>query len=532
MARIKDSVRRIASTLRGQLAMAFGLMVLLALGLALTGWMQLAAIQRHFDRVVDRTLPTLAALSEVNDRLQQVRAAELQHLTAPTMPAKDKEEASVKSAVAAFNASVARHLERRDDAGDTPLDDALRERARSFAAAVPKFIAMSNSAAGGEVERVLEAREYFNGPAQADYRGADGALRQLWAHHTGRAEQAKNEGRRTHAIAQRMLLGAAMVSVLLSLVLAVFISRRVTRLLGGEPAEVAQIACRIAEGDLSRAVELRAGTQHSVMHSMQLMQQQLRGLIGEAQDTAHGILIGVGEIATGNQDLSRRTEEQASSLQSCTSTVEQMSAALQLTAGNARAANELAREASAAAQGGGDVVTQVVAIMDSIAQRSRHMADTLGVIERIAAQTNILALNAAVEAARAGDQGRGFAVVAGEVRALAQRSAAAAKEISALIADSATTTTRGVTLAQSAGQAMHDIVERVCRVDTLMHEVSSAIQEQSGGIAQVSQGIVRLEHTAQQNAALVEQSAAASGSLQSQTQRLVGAVSRFRLQPA
>jgi len=531
MARNGNSIGRFASTLRGQLAMAFGLMVLLALGLAFTGWMQLAAIQRHFDRVVDRTLPTLAALSEVNDRLQQVRAAELQHLTAPTMPAKDKEESGLKSAVAAFDASVVRYLGRSDDASESPFNEALRARARGFAAAVPKFIEMSNSAAGGEIERVLDAREYFNGSALADYHGADSALRKLWAHHTGRAEEAKNEGRRTHAIAQQMLLGAALVSVVLSLVLAVFISRRVTRLLGGDPAEVAQIACRIADGDLSHAVELRAGTLHSVMHSMQLMQLQLRGLIGEAQDTAKGILVGVGEIAIGNLDLSRRTEDQASNLQTCTSTVEQMASALLLTANNARTATALAEEASTAAQGGGGVVAQVVTIMDSIAQRGRHMADALSVIERIAAQTNILALNAAVEAARAGDQGRGFAVVAGEVRTLAQRSAAAAKEISAMITDSTATTTQGVGLAKSAGQAMHDIVERVRRVDTLMHVVSTAIQEQSGGIGQVSQGIVRLERTAQQNAALVEQSAAASASLQSQTQRLVSAVSRFRLQP-
>jgi len=269
-----------------------------------------------------------------------------------------------------------------------------------------------------------------------------------------------------------------------------------------------------------------------VMSSMLLMQQQLRSLIGETQHTAHSILIGVGEIATGNQDLSRRTEAQACSLQASTSTIEQMTAAVRLTADNARKANDLAQEASKAAEGGGAVVTRVVDVMGTIADRSRRMADILGVIQGISAQTNILALNAAVEAARAGDEGRGFAVVATEVRALARRSADAAKEISALIDDSVTTTAHGVDLAESAGQAMNEIVDRVRRVDTLMTEVSAAISEQYCGIAQVNKGIVLLEQTAQQNASLVEQSAAASDSLHSQTERLVCAVSRFKLQDA
>lgn len=516
--------------LHQQLALGFGLTAVFALVLAMTGWAQVSTIQQHFDGVVDRTLPTLSALSEVNDRLQQVRSAQLAHLAAPTMPAKEKEEATVKATVAAFNGAVKHYLDLGSDASDPRLEADLKASIAAFGVAGPHFITMSNSAAGGEIERVLEAREYFNGPALAAFQGTDGAVRKLWSHHTGRAEQAKTDGRRSHALARRILLGATLLSVGLSIVLAAYISRRVTRLLGGEPAEVARIARSIADGDLTQTVTATTGTAHSVMNSMLVMQQQLRELIGETQNTAHRILISVGEIASGNLDLSRRTEEQASSLQASTGTIEQMTAAVRLTAENARKANELAREASKAAEGGGSVVNQVIEMMSSIAQRSRRMADILGVIEGISAQTNILALNAAVEAARASEEGRGFAVVANEVRSLAKRSAEAAKEISALIADSVLATSQGVDLAQSAGQAMNDIMSRVHRVDTLMVEVSAAISEQYAGIAQVNKGIALLEQTAQQNAALVEESAAASGSLQSQTEKLVAAVLRFKLE--
>lgn len=515
-----------------QLALAFGLVVVFGLVLAATGWAQLAAIQRHFDGVVDRTLPKLAALGEVTDRLQQVRGALLQHLAAPTMPAKDREEKNVAAVVASFHDALKRYAALADADSDPALDAALKQSVAAYDAVRPTFITMSNSAAGGEIERVLEAREFFDGPALAAFQAADAALRKLWTHHRARADQAKEEGRRRHALAQRVLLATALLAATVSALLAAFMSRRITRQLGGEPADVAQIARRIAQGDLSQPLADAGASPDSIMASMVAMQGQLRLLIGETQDTAQGILLGVGEIASGNLDLSHRTEEQASSLQASTSSIEQMTAAVRLTADNANKANELAREASRSAASGGEVVTQVVDKMRAIAERSRRMADILGVIEGISAQTNILALNAAVEAARAGDEGRGFAVVASEVRTLARRSAEAAKEIAGLIDGSVSATSQGVQLAESAGQAMHDIVERVRRVDTLMSEVSAAISEQYRGIDRVNKGIALLEQTAQQNAALVEQSAAASGSLRAQTERLVGAVSRFKVQQA
>ena len=524
--------RRITLRLAHQLALGFAVMVAFGLVLAATGWAQLSAIQRHFDAVVDRTLPKLAALSEVNDRLQQLRTAQLQHLAAPTMPAKDREESNVRAAVAAFDQALKRYAALADESGgsDAALDAALAKTSTGFDAVRPKFIAMSNSAAGGEIERVLEAREFFDGPALSAFRAADGAVRALWVHHRERADHAKTEGRRRHAVAQQVLLFTAALAASVSLLLAAFISRRIVRQLGGEPPEVAQIARRIAGGDLSEPLNAQGADPDSIMSSMVAMQHQLRELIGDTQATASGILTGVGEIASGNLDLSRRTDEQASSLQASTSRIVQMTAAVRLTADNANKANALAQAASQSASNGGAVVSQVIDTMRAIAERSRRMSDILGVIDGISAQTHILALNAAVEAARAGDQGRGFAVVASEVRTLARRSADAAREIAALIDGSVNATAQGVTLAESAGQAMHDIVARVRHVDTLMNEVSAAISEQYSGIDHVNKGIALLEQTAQQNAALVEQSAAASGCLRAQAQRLVGAVSMFRVQ--
>ncbi|WP_124543836.1 methyl-accepting chemotaxis protein [Piscinibacter terrae] len=522
---------RLAASLKlgHQLALAFAVMVAFALALAATGWAQLAAIQQHFDGVVDRTLPKLAALGEVNDRLQQMRSAQLQHLAAPTMPAKEREEKNVQAVVAAFNEAMKRYAALSDADSDPAADAELKKTVAAFDALRPRFITMSNSAAGGEIERVLEAREFFDGPALTAFQAADASVRRLWTQNRERADRAKSDGRRRHELARQVLLVTAALAVTVSVLLAAFISRRITRQLGGEPAEVARIAGRIAEGDLSQDLSAQPGAPDSIMASMVAMQQQLQALIRETQATANGILLGVGEIATGNMDLSRRTEEQASSLQASTSSIEAMTTAVHLTAGNARKANELAQETSQCATQGGEVVTQVVEMMRAIAERSRRMADILGVIEGISAQTNILALNAAVEAARAGDEGRGFAVVANEVRSLARRSADAAKEIASLIDGSVRTTAQGLVLAESAGQAIQDIVVRVQRVDTLMTEVSAAISEQTSGIDRVSRGIVLLEQTAQQNAALVEQSAAASGVLRSQTERLVGAVSRFKV---
>ncbi|QQX86672.1 cache domain-containing protein [Cupriavidus necator] len=318
------------------------------------------------------------------------------------------------------------------------------------------------------------------------------------------------------------------VGALMSLVM-VRVAASLQRQLGGEPALTAQIAGRIAEGNLNSRVELRPGDEHSVLFAMQRMQSRLTSAIGSIRGSADSIAGAAKQIAAGNADLSRRSEEQAASLQETAASMEQLTSTVRQSADNARQVSRLAEGASETAVRGGTIVSQVVDTMGEIKNASGKVVDIIGVIEGIAFQTNILALNAAVEAARAGDQGRGFAVVAGEVRTLAQRSATAAKEIKALIGNSAQRVEYGAMLVESAGKAMDDIVEAVKRVTDLMGEMRAATEEQTGGIEQVNQAVSQMDQMAQQNAALVEQSAAAASSLEDQADALHRAVSQFRL---
>ncbi len=322
-----------------------------------------------------------------------------------------------------------------------------------------------------------------------------------------------------------ILLG---VGLLMSVVM-VRVAASLQRQLGGEPATTAQIAGRIAQGDLAGAVQVRPGDEHSVLYAMHRMQSRLTGAIGSIRGSADSIAGAAKQIAAGNADLSRRSEEQAASLQETAASMEQLTSTVRQSAENARQASHLAEGASDIAVRGGAIVSQVVDTMGEIKSASGKVVDIIGVIEGIAFQTNILALNAAVEAARAGDQGRGFAVVAGEVRTLAQRSATAAKEIKALIGNSAQRVEDGAVLVENAGKAMDEIVDAVKRVTDLMGEMRAATEEQTGGIEQVNQAVSQMDQMAQQNAALVEQAAAAAASLEDQAEALHRAVGQFRL---
>ena len=262
------------------------------------------------------------------------------------------------------------------------------------------------------------------------------------------------------------------------------------------------------------------------------MQAALRHMVGQVRVSTDSISNASAEIATGNQDLSSRTEQTAANLQQAASSMEQLTGTVKQSADSARQANQLAASAAEVAARGGNVVSRVVATMDDINASSKKIADIIGVIDGIAFQTNILALNAAVEAARAGEQGRGFAVVAGEVRSLAQRSAEAAKEIKALIGASVDKVESGSKLVADAGQTMQEIVGSVQRVTDIIGEITAAASEQSDGIGQVNTSVTQLDKMTQQNAALVEESAAAAESLKDQAQKLAAVVGTFRLERA
>ena len=288
---------------------------------------------------------------------------------------------------------------------------------------------------------------------------------------------------------------------------------------------------RIAEGDLTGSIVANSNNEMGrLLIGLQKMQAALVATVSRVRSGSEAIMHGAREIATGNADLSQRTEQQAASLQETASSMEQLTATVKLNADHAVEASGLARDASDTAARGGVVVGDVVRTMEDIASSSNQIGDIIGVIEGIAFQTNILALNAAVEAARAGEQGRGFAVVAGEVRSLAQRSASAAKEIKSLIAASADKVQAGSALVGRAGETMDQVVAAVHRVNDIIGKISAASNEQSTGIEQINLAVVQMDSVTQQNAALVEQAAAAAASLEEQAAQLDAAVAAFRVQ--
>lgn len=310
--------------------------------------------------------------------------------------------------------------------------------------------------------------------------------------------------------------------------LVVLAARSITRQLGGEPGDVVKLVGTIAQGDLTSSVQLQNVDKGSIVYAVSNMQDSLQKIVGEVRSGADHVVNASGQIAAGNMDLSERTERQASALEETSSSMEQLLATVRQNADNARQANGLANDASDVVTRGGQQVAQVVETMTAINTSARKIVDIIGVIDGIAFQTNILALNAAVEAARAGEQGRGFAVVATEVRNLAQRSAIAAKEIKSLIGDSISKVEEGTRQADATGATMREVVTSVKRVTDIMGEVTASSLEQSSGIEQVNQAITQMDQMTQQNAALVEEAAAAAGSLKDQSTKLQNVVSMFR----
>ena len=415
---------------------------------------------------------------------------------------------------------LSRNLLRSMDA-NARMKNSLAAAAQEAQASVTKALALADQALINASEINYPAPEYFD----AFTRTIDGlyafnatAMRTL----TEGLESRRAGLRRTQALVFSLLV-AGFLAVLL-------VARAFVKSITGPVAEAVQVAQAVAGGNLAVHVEVRGSNElGQLMQALVQMRDHLARVVGQVRQGADGVATASAEIASGNQDLSSRTESQASALEETAASMEELSATVKQNADSALQANQLALNASTVAQKGGEAVLQVVSTMKDINESSRKIADIIGVIDGIAFQTNILALNAAVEAARAGEQGRGFAVVASEVRSLAGRSADAAKEIKSLINVSVSRVEHGTALVDGAGATMKDVVSSIRRVTDIMGEISSASKEQSLGVMQVGEAITQMDQVTQQNAALVEEMAAAASSLRSQAGDLVATVAAFKL---
>jgi methyl-accepting chemotaxis protein len=410
-----------------------------------------------------------------------------------------------------------------------PLSEESKQRFAEVGAARGKYIAVRDEMLQLKRDRDTGIEAFFDArftPALGSYQKAVQAFVEGYA----TDYQAQHEASRRSS--DHGLIGMTAGVALLMLVAALFL-RWMARSITGPVQEAVRVAEALAKGDLSQKVEARSNDELGrLMLALRGTVGQLASIVGRIKETSDMVNTASREIAQGNSDLSTRTEEQASALEETSASMQQMTATVGQNAQNAKKVNELAAQASGIAAKGGEVVREAVGTMNGITQSSKKIADIIGVIDGIAFQTNILALNAAVEAARAGEQGRGFAVVASEVRSLAQRSAAAAKEIKDLITDSVAKVDAGSRQVNDTGRTMEEIVASVKKVTSLIAEITAASQEQAQGIEQVSETMTQLEKVTQQNAAMVEEASAAAGSLEEQSKALSSAVSAFQLRAA
>ncbi len=503
-----------------RLGLGFAVVLSLMLGLTAVGINSMGSIQGRLDGIVEDNAGKMETLQEMADSVHVVSetARTLAILTDTEMMAKENKR--IKDARAKYDTLFAALEKTATDGAGAALRTQTKEAALRANKLNSKVIEMAK-AFDTEGATALLLKEADPATQQWQKLLSDGIALQK-----GVNKRDAGAARASFASARLLMLALTALALALGAALAWLVSRSITR-----PINAAvKVAQSVADGDLSVHIATGAADETGqLLRALKAMTQSLHSIVGQVRSGADTIVTASSQIATGNLDLSSRTEQQASSLEETASSMEEFHSTVRQNAENARQANGLAASATEVALRGGAVVGQVVQTMESINASSKKIVDIIGVIDGIAFQTNILALNAAVEAARAGEQGRGFAVVASEVRNLAQRSAAAAKEIKELIGDSVAKVDAGARLVGQAGSTMGEIVASVQRVSDIMAEISSASHEQQAGIEQINEAITQMDAVTQQNAALVEEAAAAAESMQEQAGSLAQVVSVFKL---
>ena len=465
-------------------------------------------------------MPSVRTTSDMNTNTSNFRITELQHILSTDDKDMGKREKELADVVATLEKNRVEYVKLISSPEEQKIYDKFKKTWDEYLVEHAQVIALSRA------NKNDEAKALIRGNSQKQFDEASAYLLKLVSLNVTGGKEASRKGAALYANSRVWIIGVVAAALALGLLLAFFIARAISG-----PLKVAsEVAIRVAAGDLTCKIDVTSKDETGqLLQALKDMNDSLVGIVGQVRVGTDTIATASSQIAAGNMDLSSRTEQQASSLEETAASMEELTSTVKQNADNARQANQLAESASQVAVKGGSVVSQVVDTMSAINSSSKKIVDIIGVIDGIAFQTNILALNAAVEAARAGEQGRGFAVVAAEVRNLAQRSAAAAKEIKTLIGDSVDKVEEGSKQVLEAGKTMDEIVGSVKRVTDIMAEITAASQEQTQGIEQINQAITQMDQVTQQNAALVEEAAAAAQSLQEQAGGLSQVVSVFQL---